>query len=374
MRQFIHKPLFCGLVALLVAIGIGANILIFGFIDTLLLKPLPVRDPEHLWMLESIHPKQLQPSTDFTYSQVEELEGYPNLFSAVTAEQIFGSAAAYPSTEASGLSRLVMTQIVAPNYFQELDVHPELGRVLDPNDARSSTEIPAVISYQFWQARYNGRRDILHETIRIKGYPFSIVGVLPREFHSVDIERAPDVRLPIAAAIPLHGRPVDDSRGDEYHEGFHIFVRLRPGVSAAQIEPLAGPPIRKALCNEFMLVNASLSQPFSPAEVSSFLDWLNSGHLSAVPIGHGLSRLRTQFAHALQLLMAGVIVLLLSVSANVMGLLLARGEERRKDLALRLSIGAAAGAFCASLWLRICVSPYQARWPAGFLLLFWRLI
>ncbi len=207
-RQFINKPLFCGLVLLLVATGIGANILIFGFIDTLLLKPLPVRNPENLWMLESNHPKQVEPSNEFTYSQVEELRGYPNLFSAVTAEQIFGSAAAYPSIDNNGLSRLVMTQMVAPNYFQELDVHPALGRLLDPNDAKTTTNIPAVISYQFWQARYNGRADILNQTIRIKKFPFTIVGVLPRDFHSVNIERAQDVRLPISAAIPLHGQPI----------------------------------------------------------------------------------------------------------------------------------------------------------------------
>ena len=86
-RQFLHKPFLSGLVVLLVSIGIGANILIFGFIDTLLLKPLPVRDPNNLWMLQSNHSRQLEPSADFTFGQFEELKVHQNLFSSLTAEQ-----------------------------------------------------------------------------------------------------------------------------------------------------------------------------------------------------------------------------------------------------------------------------------------------
>jgi len=339
LRQFVHKPFFSALIVMLVAIGIGANILIFGLIDTLLLKPLPVRNPENLWVLETLHTGRTEADLDFTYGQFEELNAYQRLFSGITAEQTWGSAAAYPSIENGGIRRLVMTQMVAPNYFREMDVPAALGRVLDEADAITSSNIPAVLSYQFWQSRYGGRKDILGQTLRIKNFPFTIVGVLPRDFHSIDIERAPDVRLPISAALLLHGRPIEDPRG-EFHEGFHIFVRLRPGVSPSVVEQVAGPPIRKFLCNEFILVNTSLPQPFSSADVKGFLDWFNEGRLGVAPIGKGLSALRTKFQHALQLLMAGVVILLVTVCANITGLLLARGEERRKDLALRLSIGA----------------------------------
>lgn len=339
LRQFVHKPFFSALVVMLVAVGIGANILIFGIIDTLLLKPLPVRNPENLWVLQTLHSGRSEPDLDFTYGQFEELQNYQRLFSGLTAEQAWGSAAAYPSGENGGVRRLVMTQMVAPNYFKEMAVGAAVGRVLDDEDAKASSNIPAVLSYQFWQSRYGGRKDILGQTLRIKNFPFTIVGVLPRDFHSIDIERAPDVRLPISAALLLHGRPVEDPRG-EFHEGFHIFVRLRNGVHASQVEQVAGPPIRKFLCNEFILVNTALPQPFSPADVKGFIDWFNEGRLGVAPIGQGRSLLRTRFQHALQLLMGGVIILLITVCANVTGLLLARGEERRKDLALRLSIGA----------------------------------
>ena len=340
LRQFIRRPFFCALVVALVAIGIGANILIFGFIDTLLLKPLPVRNPENLWVLQSIHTKQVEPNLDFTFGQFEQLQAYRNLFSGLTAEQKFGGSAAYPSSDDRGLRRLVMTQMLAPNYFKEMNVAAALGRVLTEEDARATVNIPVVLSYQFWRSRYGGRQDIIGQTIRIKDYPFTIVGVLPRNFHSIDIERAPDVRLPISAAPILQGRPIEDPRGNQYHEPFHVLVRLRPGVNPNLIEPVAGAPTRKYLCNEFILLNASLPKPFSSAEVQETLDWFNEAHLAIAPIGQGLSRLRTQFSRALQLLMAGVAILLVTVCANVTGLLLARGEERRKDLALRLSIGA----------------------------------
>ncbi len=339
-RQFLQKPAFSALVALLIAIGIGANVLIFGFIDTLLLKPLPVRDPENLWILQSSHRERPNPILDFSYGQYEEVgKNYPNLFSAVMAEQTWGRFSAYPSGE-NGQERLVMTQMVSPNYFRELNVRAYLGRVLDEDDTNSTQDIPAVLSYQFWRSRFGGRRDILSQTIRISNFPFKIVGILPRDFHSIDIERAPDVRLPVSAALWLHGKPIDDPRLEEYKEGFHILVRLRPGVDPGIIEDAIGTDMRRLSSNEYLLKNASLKSPMPPNYVNAMVAWFNDSRLSLGRLNYGFSNLRIQFATALKLLMGGVVLLLITVCANVMGLLLARGEQRRKDLAVRLSIGA----------------------------------
>ena len=340
LRQLVHKPLFSALAVLLLSIGIGANVLIFGLIDTLLLKPLPVRIPDNLWLLETNHKQQVNgPDLGFSYGQFEELTKHSDLFSAVTAEQDWGGSSAYPSGEAVGL-RLVMTQMLAPNYFQELGVSALLGRVLTEADARVVTKIPALISYQFWQSRYGGRADILGQTVRLKNYPFTIVGVLPRDFHSLDIERAPDVRLPISAALWLEGRAVGDPRGEDRRDPFRVLLRLRSGVNPRVIEQVAGKAIREVSKQELLLLDASLAHPIPANVLQSDLQWIYDGRCAIESAGRGISGLRVKFSQALKLLMSGVLVLLLNVCANVSGLLLARCEERRRELAVKLSIGA----------------------------------
>ena len=340
--QFVRKPLFSALAVLLLAVGIGANVLIFSFIDALLLKPVPVRDPANLWLLEGEREQQVRPNLDFSYGQYLELSKHTDLFSGVTAEEEWSVASAYPSADSNGV-RLVMTQMLAPNYFQELGVTAQLGRLLTASDAALTTNVPALLSYQFWQARYGGRPDIVGRTIRLKNYPFTIVGVLPRDFHSIDIERAPDVRLPISAAPFLLGRQVSDPRDEDRQiEDFRLLVRLRAGVKAGVMQQVLARPLHQALESELLLQRASFKHPI-PANDQTDLHWIYEERLALVPAGHGISRLRTQFSRALQMLMAGVIVLLVAVCANVAGLLMARGEERRKELAVRLSLGASRG-------------------------------
>ncbi len=340
LRQFAHKPLFSALAVLLLSIGIGANVLIFGLLDTLLLKPLPVRNPQNLWLLETNHKQQVNgPDLGFSYGQFEELTKHGDLFSAITAEQDWGGSSAYPSGEAVGL-RLVMTQMLAPNYFQELGVRALLGRVLTEIDGKAVTNIPAVISYQFWQSRYGGRADILGQTIRLKNFPFTIVGVLPRDFHSLDIERAPDVRLPISAALWLEGRAADDPRRDYRGDRFRVLLRLRAGVTPSVVEQAVGKSLRQVKEQEYLLLSASLPSPIPADVVRSSLGWTYEERYALEPAGRGISGLRTKFSQALKLLMSGVLVLLFSVCSNVAGLFLARCEERRRELAVKLSIGA----------------------------------
>jgi predicted permease len=335
-RQFAHKPLFSVLAVLLLSVGIGANVLIFGFIDTLILKPLPVRNPQNLWLLEGVREQQVRPNVSFSYGQFLELSKRSDLFTGATAEESWGSESAYPSTDTSGV-HLVMTQMLAPNYFREIGVTAQLGRVLTEGDAKPSTNVPALISYQFWQSHYGGRPDIIGQIIRLKNYPFTIVGVLPRDFHSVDIERAPDVRLPISAApFLLEGKQLNEPRT----ASFYLLVRLRPGVDPRIAQAAVGEPLHKSAETEFLLSLPSRHHVPTPSEVQSELHWIYQEHLVLEPAGYGVSRLRTQFSRALNLLMAGVIALLIAVCANVAGLLMARGEERRKELAVRLSIGA----------------------------------
>ena len=165
------------------------------------------------------------------------------------------------------------------------------------------------------------------------------MGILPRDFHSLDIERAPDVRLPISAATVLTGHPVEHVDVDKWNAGFQVLARLRRGVmplqaAAAVISPLQD--IEEWETRELFRSRPDISQENLPRD----LKYIREYRLGWEPAGLGISQLRTQFSTALGLLMAGVALLLFTVCANITGLLLAKAEDRRKELAVRFSIGA----------------------------------
>lgn len=339
LRQIQRNKLFSGIVILLLAIGIGANTLIFSFVNTLLLKPLPVRHPENLFLLQKMREKQVRPDTWFSYRQFEQLRQKTELFSAVVAEQAWSSEHSVPFTSGDSV-RLVSTQIVSPNYFSELGVQAIAGRTLTEEDAAATSNIPVMLSYQFWQSQFGGHREIIGQTIRLKNYPFLVAGVLPRDFHSLDIERAPDVRLPISAAQPLFSLSIYRMAKEYYSGGFQLLARLAPGVTQAQAAAAVLSQMRATEEAETREAQARQKDPQSKEDLEELSKWARNFRMELEPAGQGVSQLRTQFSRALTLLMGGVCLLMLAICANVAGLLLAKAEERKRDIAVRLSMGA----------------------------------
>jgi predicted permease len=316
-------------VILLLALGIGANTLVFSLVDELLLKRLPVRDPQNLYLLETNEPIQVRPNTFFNYPVLTDLLQKSPLVAAAVAEQGWYSPAIVPMRRGATV-RLVMSQVVSPNYFGELGVRAFLGRLPDESDAATSGALPAVLSYQFWQSEFGGDRAVIGHVIRLKDVPFTIVGVVPRDFHSSDIDRAPDIRVPSSAQVPLFGKA---------HQTFQMLVRLKPGVSPAQAAEALLPGARaldERLLREW---NPDSTSPLSAAELQKRIENVNY-RIALEPVGRGVSRMRSQFAQALWVLLGGVALLMLAVCANVSGLLFARAGERRKEIGIRLAIGA----------------------------------
>jgi predicted permease len=333
LRRFRRDRLFYGAVVLLLALGIGSNTLVFSLVNELLLKPLPVRDPDNLYLLEANRRVQVRPDTMFYYPGLTEGVQKNPLVAAAVAEQSAYSPAMVPFRQGD-TARLVPVQMVSPNYFHELGIHAYAGRVLDESDAKASGTLAAVLSYQFWQSQFGGDREIVGRTIRLKDVPFTVAGILPREFHSADIDSAPDVRVPISAEVPLFGLHTWPT--------FEILVRLRPGVSperaAASLEPIFG-PLDDRIAHE---QNAQSKHPVSEAQLQERMRlWRTEElHHALAPVARGVSQMRNQFSRALWVLVGGVALLLLAVCANVAGLLLARAGERRKEIGIRLAIGA----------------------------------
>jgi putative ABC transport system permease protein len=317
IRQWARTPVITAVVVLSLALGIGANTAIFSLIDSLLLKPLPVPEPERIVSV-----------VDSTYTT----HGIP-VFRQLADAGIFESTAAMsllrPDISNTPERRSAFGIAVNGGFFETLGVSPALGRLLTPDDDAPGTPAVAVTDYEFWQAEYGGRPDILGATIRLDGKPFTIVGVTERGFFGLNVGRRFDV------AVALNGyRTLYPDSMDQISNSFAIIGKLKPGqtIAAAEAEVRARQPgIRAALH-----LDANMPWLTKPVTVRS--------------LAAGLSTTtRDQYARPLTVLMALVALVLLIACSNVANLLIARGSARRGELAVRLSLGATRGQILRSL-------------------------
>jgi putative ABC transport system permease protein len=317
IRQWARTPVITIVMVLSLALGIGANTAIFSLIDSVLIRSLPVGDPHRLVSV-----------VDATYTT----HGMP-VFRQLADAGVFESTAAMsllrPDISNTPERRSAFGLAVNGGFFETLGVSPALGRLLTPADDQAGMPAVAVTDYQFWQAEYGGRSDILGSTIRLDGKPFTIVGVTERGFFGLNVGRRFDV------AIALNGyRLLYPDSIDRISNSFAIIGRLKPGQTliAAEAEVRARQPgIRAAL------------------QLDARMPWLTTPALVR-PIAAGLSTTtREQYARPLTVLMALVALVLLIACTNVANLLIARGSARRGELAVRLALGASRGQILRSL-------------------------
>jgi predicted permease len=327
LRSLTRNPAFSAVIVLLLAFGIGANTLIFTAVDVLLLRDLPVDHPEQLVRMQDVHPNGFR----------SIVPSFPVLFQpllrdrAKTLQDVFLAIDDELALEVSGSAQSVIAQAVSGNYYAALGIHPALGRLLAPDDDRRGISYPVVLSYSFWRREFASRPGVLGEKVRLRGVPFTIVGVTPRGFNHLAVEGGPDVVIP-AAAEDLWPANRENAR-----EG-QIFARLRAGISVTQASAEAEtlyPGLVDDASSDFIAGSSMTDQ-----QKKDYLDGSKRNRAVLEPVSRGTSRLRTQFAVAVEVLMGAVGALLLLVCANIAGLMLARGEASRKEIAVRLSLGA----------------------------------
>jgi putative ABC transport system permease protein len=360
IRLLRKTPMSSSIALFSLALGIGANTAIFSLIDSVMLRMLPVRDPEQLVQLKFRSPLSPNPRQSVTNPIWEQVRDRQDVFSGVFAwgPDTFDLANGGEQENVHGI-------YASGSYFGTLGVRPAAGRLLSPTDDVRGCGGAAVLGYEFWQRRYGGAQSAIGSMIRLDGHLFPIVGVAQRGFTGADIGEPLDVAIPICADAILRGK---DSFLDERSTWWLLMMgRLEPAVSVEQATArmrMISPQIFAAVVP--LAWDAGSQKVF------------RNYSLLAVPAGSGTGGflgMRRQYGQPLKILMAVVVLVLLIACANIASLLLARSAARQREIGVRMSLGASRGrlirqVLTESLALSLSGAIFGAafaRWGSAFL-------
>jgi len=320
----------------MLAVGLGATTAVYSVFHEILIRTLPVPEPERLVNLGApgLKPGSTSCSTAgdcsqvFSYPMFRDLEARQTVLSGIGAHSEFDVNLAYDGNTSSALGLLV-----SAGYFSTLNLAPARGRLIGPQDeVRIGDSSVVVLSYDYWSSQFGANENVVGRTLTVNGQALTIIGVAPQGFAGTTIGVSPKVFVPVTLRNLMEPNVPRDSTEDRRAYWLYLFGRLAPGVSAeqatAELDAIYSGIVRN--------VEAALQVDMSAEDLQRFRE----RQITVEPGVRGQSWVPSTSAPVLRILLGAAALVLVIVCANVASLLLARGASRAGEMAIRASIGA----------------------------------